>query len=84
MAQPTQTTARITVAMERIKYAGGYVPASVHFSQRKYDKKFEVVAQMTYEALDALELSIGGEVVLDIQDNRQDALSSVRFFRGHA
>lgn len=74
---------KITERMKAIKEAGGFVPASVHFSQRKYDKKFEVVAQLTYDKLDELGLSIGGEVVLDIQETRNDALASVRYFRGH-
>ena len=67
----------------RIKKSTQFIPGSVHYHKRKLDGKFEVVAQLFNHAREALGLSIGGEVTLDVQPNRQDALASVRFFRGH-
>ena len=74
--QPTgqQTTIRDTTQ---------YISGSVHYHKRKGDGKYEVVASLFHHAREALGLSIGGEIVLDVQANRQDALASVRFFRGH-
>ena len=67
--------------MESIRANSNYIPGSVHYHRRAYDKAFEVVARLTDRTMDELELNIGGEVVLDVQPNRQDALASVRFFR---
>ncbi|TWH35566.1 MULTISPECIES: hypothetical protein [unclassified Aminobacter] len=72
---------KITAAHERIRNNAGYIEASVHYSKRKFDKKYEVVARLKDTTMNELELNIGGEVVLDVQNNRQDALASVRFFR---
>lgn len=72
---------KITPRMERIRNNSDYIEPSVHYSRRAFDKKFEIVARVSDRTMDELELNIGGEVVLDVQDNRQDALASVRFFR---
>lgn len=72
---------KITKSMQAIRDAGNYIPGSVHYSRRAYDKKFEIVGRITDEALDYMNLSIGGEVVLDVQEDRQQALAAVRFFR---
>lgn len=70
-----------TPRMESIRDNTSYIERSVHYNKRAYDKKFEVVGRLTDTALNELEANMGGEVVLDIQENRQDALASVRFFR---
>jgi hypothetical protein len=75
---------KITTRMEAIRAAGGFIPGSVHYNRRAFDKKFEIVARLTDHAMDQLELNIGGEVVLDVQEDRQNALASVRFFRGQS
>lgn len=72
---------KITPRMERIRNNSDYIEPSVHYNRRAFDKKFEIVARVSDRTMDELELNIGGEVVLDVQDNRQDALASVRFFR---
>lgn len=72
---------KITPRMEAIRANSEYIAPSVHYNRRAYDKKFEVVGRLSDRTLDELGLNIGGEVVLDIQDDRQDALASVRFFR---
>ena len=69
--------------MQRIKDAASYIPGSTHYNRRKGDGKYEVVARLTPEAYASLELNCGPEVVLDVQENRHDALASVRYFRGH-
>ena len=74
-----QPTNQQTVIRDTTQYISG----SVHYHRRKLDGKFEIVANLYHTAREALGLSIGGEVVLDVQPNRQDALESVRFFRGH-
>ena len=72
---------KITPRMHEIRDRSDYFTGSVHWNRRKYDKAYEVVAQLTPEALVRLGSSIGGEVVLDVQHDRRDALASVKFFR---
>lgn len=72
---------QITPRMNEIRDRTDYIAGSVHWNRRKHDKAFEVVGRLTPEALTKLGSSIGGEVVLDVQHNRQDALQAVRFFR---
>lgn len=72
-----------TKQQTHIKENTQYIPGSVHYHKRRGDGKYEVVGQLYNHAREALGLSIGGEVVLDVKPNRQDALASVRFFRGH-
>jgi hypothetical protein len=72
---------KITPRMEAIRANSNYIAGSVHYHKRAYDKAFEVVARLTDRTMDELELNIGGEVVLDVQADRQAALASVRFFR---
>jgi len=53
-----------------------YDTRSVHYSRRKFDNVFEIVARA----------EVAGdwrEVVLDIQYSRTKALDAVRFLRGH-
>lgn len=71
----------ITPRMTEIRDRTDYIAGSVHWHRRAYDKAFEVVGRLTPEGMAKLGSSIGGEVVLDVQYNRQDALKSVRFFR---
>lgn len=71
----------ITPRMTEIRDRTDYIAGSVHWNRRAYDKAFEVVGRLTPEGMAKLGSSIGGEVVLDVQYNRQDALKSVRFFR---
>lgn len=71
----------ITPRMAEIRDRTDYIAGSVHWNRRAYDKAFEVVGRLTPEGMAKLGSSIGGEVVLDVQYNRQDALKSVRFFR---
>lgn len=75
---------KITPRMETIRANSNYITGSVHYNRRSYDKQFEVVARLTDRTMDELGVNIGGEVVLDVQPNRQDALASVRFFRHQA
>lgn len=75
------THMKITTRMETIRAGSNYIPGSVHYHKRAYDKAFEIVARLSDRTMDELELNIGGEVVLDIQPDRQAALASVRFFR---
>lgn len=70
-----------TKQMNAIRTNTRYVKGSVHYNRRAFDKKYEVVARLYDDALEDLGLTIGGEVVLDVRDDRQDALASVRFFR---
>lgn len=70
-----------TTQMRTIRSTARYVEASVHYNRRKFDKKFEIVARLYDDALEDLGLAIGGEVVLDVRDDRIEALESVRFFR---
>ncbi|MBT1154451.1 hypothetical protein J1C56_02480 [Aminobacter anthyllidis] len=72
---------KITTKMEEIRSKSNYIPASVHYSRRAFDKQFEIVARVTDRTMDELGVNIGGEVCLDVQRNRQDALAAVRFFR---
>lgn len=72
---------KITPRMVTIRDNTDYIAPTVHYSRRAADKAFEVVARLTDEAIEALGVSIGGEVVLDVQMDRQAALASVRFFR---
>ena len=72
---------QITPRMNSIRDNTDYITGSVHWNRRAYDKNFEIVGRLTPEGLAALGSSIGGEVVLDVQAGRQDALASVRFFR---
>lgn len=74
---------QISDQLKTIRSNTSYIEGSVHFNKRAYDKKFEVVARLKDHALNEMDLCIGGEVVLDIQDKREDALAVVRFFRGH-
>ncbi len=60
-----------------------YIKGSVHYSKRQYDKKFEIVAVLPPSVVAEMGLHIGGEIVLDVADNRQDALNFVRHYRGH-
>lgn len=71
----------ITPRMQSIRDNVNYIAPSVHYNRRAYDKKFEIVAALPDHELDTLGVNIGGEVVLDVRDDRQDALASVRFFR---
>lgn len=72
---------KITPRMEAIRANSSYIAGSVHYHKRAFDKAFEIVARLTQAAQDELGLNIGGEVVLDVQQDRQAALASVRFFR---
>jgi len=72
-----------TPQMTRIKDAGDFIPGTTHYSRRKGDGKFEVVARLTNEAHTALEANCGPEVVLEVCEDRHAALAAVRFFRGH-
>lgn len=69
--------------MKRTRSNGGFIPGSVHYSRRKYDGHFEVVARLYDSQVNELEVNIGGEVAIDVQKRRDDALTSVRYFRGH-
>lgn len=71
----------ITTRMTAIRENTDYIAASVHYKKRAFDKQFEIVARISDAALDELGVNIGGEIVLDVQENRQYALDSVRFFR---
>jgi len=71
-----------TARMKSIRANAGYVASSVHYNRRKFDKQYEVVARLYDAQVDELGLNIGGEVVLDVRADREDALASVRFFRG--
>lgn len=75
---------KITDTMLRTRANSGFIPGSVHYNRRKYDNHFEVVARLYDSEVNDLEVNIGGEVVLDVHKRRDDALASVRFFRGHA
>ncbi len=70
-----------TSQMRTIRSNTRYVEASVHYNRRKFDKKYEIVARLYDDALEDLGVTIGGEVVLDVREDRHDALESVRFFR---
>lgn len=72
---------QITQRMREIRDNTDYIPGSVHWNRRVYDKAFEVVGRLTPDGMAKLGSSIGGEVVLDVRSSRQDALASVRFFR---
>jgi hypothetical protein len=72
---------QITERMNEIRDRTDYIAGSVHWNRRAYDKAFEVVGRLSPEGMEKLGSSIGGEVVLDVRHNRQDALRSVRFFR---
>lgn len=72
---------KITTSMETIRANSNYITGSVHYNRRSYDKQFEIVARLTDRTMDDLGVNIGGEVVLDVQRDRQDALAAVRFFR---
>lgn len=67
-----------------VRSNGNFIPGSVHYERRAYDNRFEVVGRLYDSARDALEVNIGGEVVLDVAPNRQSALEVVRFFRGQS
>ncbi|MCF4099810.1 hypothetical protein [Maritalea mediterranea] len=71
----------ITKRMHTIRANTDYIHQSVHFKRRAYDKQYEVVGRLSDKSIDDLDLSIGGEIVLDVQPNRTTALASVRFFR---
>ncbi|MBN9136646.1 MAG: hypothetical protein J0I92_11450, partial [Phyllobacterium sp.] len=66
---------KITPRMETIRAKSNYITGSVHYNRRAFDKQFEVVARLTDRTMDELGVNIGGEVVLDVQPNRQDALA---------
>jgi len=51
-----------------------YISNTVHFTKRKYDKKFEVIAQA--EIAGALRW-----VTLDVIQNHKDAVEAVRTYR---
>ena len=70
-----------TSQMRSIRANARYIEASVHYNRRAFDKKYEIVARLYDDAVEDLGLTIGGEVVLDVRDDRHDALASVRFFR---
>ena len=72
-----------TAQQTKIRDNTQYITGSTHYHKRAGDGMYEIVASLYHHAREALGLSIGGEVVLDVQANRQDALASVRFFRGH-
>jgi hypothetical protein len=72
-----------TAQMRIIRSNARYVEASVHYNRRKFDKKFEIVARLRDDALEDLGVTIGGEIVLDVRDDRIEALESVKFFRNH-
>lgn len=65
------------------KSNGRFIPASVHYSYRKYDRKYEIVAQLYDQVVNDLDVNCGGQVTLDVQPNRDAALFMVRYFRGH-
>lgn len=74
----------ITDRMHEIRNRTDYIPGTVHWHKRAYDKAFEIVGRLTPQALLKLDLARSegcGEVVLDVRHNRKDALDSVRFFR---
>ena len=71
------------MSLDSIKETAGYIPATVHYNKRARDKKFEIVGVLPPALLEEMKLNIGGEVVLAIADDRQEALNLVRFFRGH-
>lgn len=71
----------ITPRMQSIRDNVNYIAPSVHYQRRKYDKKYEVVAALSDYEVRELDVNIGGEIVLDVQSDRQSALASVRFFR---
>lgn len=70
-----------TAQLRLIRSNTRYVEASVHYNRRKFDKKYEIVARLYDDALEDLGVTIGGEVVLAIYEDRHDALDAVRFFR---
>lgn len=72
-----------TKQQTEIRDKTNFIKGTTHYNRRKHDGKYEVLAQLKAPAREALGLSIGGEVVLDVCANRNDALDSVRFFRGH-
>lgn len=72
-----------TETMRNTRNAGNYIASSVHYTRRRFDGRYEIVAQATASFLNANELNIGGEIVLDVQKNRQDAVDAVRYFRKH-
>ncbi|WP_319413836.1 hypothetical protein [uncultured Cohaesibacter sp.] len=71
----------ITERMNEIRNRADYIEGSVHWNRRAYDKAYEIVARLHPEALVRLGSTIGGEVVLDVRQDRRDALAAVRFFR---
>lgn len=72
---------KITEQMKATRNSGSYIAASVHYSRRKFDKRYEIIARATDTFLNENELNIGGEIVLDIRGTRQEALDAVRFYR---
>ena len=67
--------------LNTVRNNGSYIAGSVHYSRRKFDKQFEIVARATDTFLNEHELNFGGEVVLAVAKNRNEALDLVRFFR---
>lgn len=72
---------KITEQMNAVRNSGSYIAGSVHYSRRKMDKRYEIIARATDTFLNENELNIGGEIVLDVRGNRQEALDAVRFYR---
>lgn len=72
-----------TKQQSKIRDNTNYIRGSTHYHKRKADGKYEVVASLHNTTKDDLGLSIGGTVVLDVQDTRPAALEAVRFFRNH-
>ena len=66
-----------TAQQTKIRDNTQYITGSTHYHKRAGDGMYEIVASLYHHAREALSLSIG------VQANRQDALASVRFFRGH-
>lgn len=62
--------------LETIKENTEYDARSVHFSKRKLDGEFEIVARATVEG-------VVRYVTLDVQPNRASALEAVRYLRGY-
>ena len=69
--------------LTNIRKKGEYIPQSVHYSKRRYDGKFEVVAALKPKVHAELGVQCGNEVVLAVEENRNDALRTVKFLRGH-
>ncbi len=66
----------MTPFLEQLRSKVEYDTRSVHYSRRKYDGLFEIVARAKVE-------DEWRTVALDIQPSRVKALDAVRFLRGH-